>query len=348
MLILIPVLDLIINDIAFGGEGVARYEGVVVFVPFVMQGEKVRITIEKKMRHFWRAKLVEVLEPSPHRIAPPCPYFSRCGGCQYQQMTYAEQLRVKEEQVRQLLQRIGKIHAHPFLPTIGSPEGYGYRNRIVVHSDGRVVGFRGYDNKTLVDIEHCEIASEEVNQKLITLRATPASPGHYSLRESALPQTGFYQTNRYLLDAFRQTVKQAMPTQGKFLFEGYCGNGFFTAVVANYFEKVVAVETNSDALSLAPSLPQVQWLCNSVETVLAKENPDVLLLDPPREGLSKKVIDLILQKKSVQHFIYISCNPATFARDLAKLSSRFVLCTIQLVDLFPQTAHIELVAVLKS
>ncbi|MEZ5405560.1 MAG: TRAM domain-containing protein [Verrucomicrobiia bacterium] len=249
------MFDLIITDIAFGGEGVARHEGIVVFVPFVMRGEKVRVTIEKKMRHFWRAKLIEVLEPSPHRITPPCPYFSRCGGCQYQHMTYTEQLRVKEEQVRQLLQRIGKIHEVSLLPTISSPESYGYRNRIVVHSDGRAIGFRGCDNETLLDIERCEIASEEVNQKLTALRTTSVPPGHYSLRENAVPQTGFYQTNRYLLDAFRQIVKQAMPTQGKFLFEGYCGNGFFTVAVANHFQKVVAVETNSDALSLAPSLP---------------------------------------------------------------------------------------------
>ncbi|MEZ5405561.1 MAG: hypothetical protein R3F23_05095 [Verrucomicrobiia bacterium] len=85
-----------------------------------------------------------------------------------------------------------------------------------------------------------------------------------------------------------------------------------------------------------------------MEVVLVNEDPDVLLFDPPREGLNKEVVDLILQKKSIQHFIYISCNPATFARDFAKISSRFTLHTIQLIDLFPQTAHIELVAVLKS
>lgn len=341
------MLDLIITDIAFGGEGIARYEGVVIFVPFVALGEKVRVKIIKKMPRFWRAELIQVLKPSPNRVTPPCPYFFHCGGCQYQHITYAKQLKIKEEQVSQLLQRIGKISAFHFLPTIGSPQNYGYRNRIVVHADGRAIGFRSFDNKTLIDIKRCEISSDEVNQKLSALRSTSPPAGHYALRESALPSTGFYQTNRYLLDVFRERVKEVLPKRGKFLFEGYCGNGFFTTALAEHFQKIVAVESKAESLSQAPTISNIEWQCDSVETALAQENPDVVLLDPPREGLSSDVVTLIQQKESIQDLVYISCNPATLARDLAKLSSRFTLRQVQLIDIFPQTSHIEIIAVLQ-
>lgn len=335
-----------ITDVGFGGEGVGRHEDQVVFVPFVAVGEKVKVHVVKKNRRFLRAELVEVIEPSHQRVTPACPYFTVCGGCNYQHLNYQEQLRLKEEQIRQILKRIGKIQAPPVSPILASPESYYYRNRIVVHAEKGKIGFRARDGKTLVDIKRCAIASEEVNEKLKSLRQQNFRTGHYSLREDSLPPIGFYQTNRYLLEKLREVVIGSLPPSGASLMEGYCGNGFFTIQAAQRFKKVVAVDTDARSLQQAPALANVTWKQESIETTLARESAEVLLVDPTREGLNEETLNL-LNQKSISTCVYVSCNPATLARDIHRLANKYVLKSVQPIDLFPQTAHIEMVAVLE-
>ena len=340
-------IELVITDIGFGGEGVGRYQNQVVFVPFVAQGEKVKVKIVQRNRNFLRAELIEILEKSNQRAIPSCPYFGQCGGCQYQHLVYAEQLRIKEEQIRQILKRIGKVESPYVLPIIGSPQSYGYRNRIVVHADQGRIGFRNLSGETLLDIQQCEIASEEVNQALTLLRQKRVKKGHFSLREKTLPHSGFYQTNRFLLEKLRDLVAQSLPEQANTLVEGYCGAGFFTASLAPRFQNIIAVDTNADSIRQAPTLANVVWRVENLETTLARERPDVLLVDPPREGLSQSVIDALNHKK-IKQWVYVSCNPATLARDINRFSSSYTLEKIQPIDLFPQTAQVEIVANFKS
>ena len=340
------VIEITITDIGFGGDGIGRYQDQVVFVPFVAIGERVKVKVIKQSRRFLKAELLEILDKSPHRAIPPCPYFFYCGGCHYQHLNYKEQVRLKEEQIRQLLKRIGQISQPPVQPIISSPEFYHYRNRIVVHAENGKIGFRARDGKRLIDVAQCAIASEEVNEKLKTLRQRNFKAGHYSLRENTLPQTGFYQTNCYLLETLRSIVLQSLPQQGECLLEGYCGSGFFTVLAAKRFKKVIAVDTDKRSIRQAPLLRNVKWEKFSLETVLFRENPDTLLLDPPREGLNEATIKL-LGHKSVQHCVYVSCNPATFARDVQRMAHFLTLKSVQPLDLFPQTAHVEIVAVLQ-
>src|SRR5207245_6659780 len=103
-------VELQIDDVAFGGNGVGRANGKVVFVPFTIDGERVRARIVREKKQFAEAELDEVLERSPQRTTPPCPYFGRCGGCRYQHIEYAHQLELKRRQVEQALRRIGKLH----------------------------------------------------------------------------------------------------------------------------------------------------------------------------------------------------------------------------------------------
>ena len=336
-----------ITDIGFGGEGVGRYEDQVVFVPFVSIGERVKVNIVKKNRRFLRAELIEVLEPSNQRVVPLCPYFKVCGGCHYQHLNYPEQLRLKEEQIRQILRRIGKIKEPSVLPILSSPESYYYRNRIVVHAEKGKIGFRAQDRKTLVDIKRCAIASEEVNEKLNLLRQRHFKTGHYSLREGDLPKTGFYQTNRYLLEKLREIVIESLPPAGNNLVEGYCGSGFFTVLAAKRFKKVVAVDTDARSIQQAPSLANVTWEKESIEITLLREKAEVLLVDPPREGLNEETLK-ILNQKPISTCVYVSCNPTTLARDIERLTPKYLLKSVQPIDLFPQTAHVEMVAILEN
>ena len=133
--------DLRIEDVAFGGKGVAREQRKVVFVPYTIEGELVSAEIVREKKQFAEAELVEVKQSSPDRVAPQCPYFGRCGGCAYQHIGYEHQLAVKWRQVRDALQRIGKLKDVPMRPIIPSPRPYAYRNRITVHAQDGVIGF---------------------------------------------------------------------------------------------------------------------------------------------------------------------------------------------------------------
>src|SRR5881398_2005278 len=189
------VADLKIQDIAFGGKGVAREQGKAVFVPYTIEGELVSAEINREKTQFAEADLVEVKESSSHRVAPRCPYFGRCGGCAYQHIDYQHQLAIKWRQVRDALRRIGKLKDVPLRPIIPSPKQYAYRNRITVHAQEDVIGFFRRDSHQLIDIERCPISTNEVNRALAELRAQPhVRDGHYTLRASASARV-FLQTN---------------------------------------------------------------------------------------------------------------------------------------------------------
>src|SRR5262249_23056607 len=151
-----------------------------------------KITREKKQ--FANAEIVDLRERSPHRIQPPCRYFGRCGGCAYQHIDYPHQLEIKSRQVRDVLQRIGKLKDVPMRAIIPSPLEYGYRNRITVHAEDGVVGYFRRDSHRLIDIERCPIAIDQVNCALAELRSGEVRDGHYTLRAKSGPPV-FSQTN---------------------------------------------------------------------------------------------------------------------------------------------------------
>ena len=177
------LVDLKIEDVAFGGKGVAREQGKAVFVPYTIEGEMVSAEIVREKKQFAEAELVEVKQSSPNRVAPECQYFGRCGGCAYQHIDYEHQLAIKWRQVRDALQRIGKLKDVPMRPIIPSPRQYAYRNRITVHALDGVIGFFRRDSHRLIDIERCPISREEVNRALAELREQKhVRDGHYTLR----------------------------------------------------------------------------------------------------------------------------------------------------------------------
>src|SRR5437764_5061036 len=183
------ICELRIEDVAFGGNGVARQQGKAVFVPYTIEGEMVSAEIVREKKQFAEADLVEVKQSSPNRVAPECPYFGRCGGCAYQHIDYEHQLAIKWRQLRDALQRIGKLKDIPMRPIIPSPRPYAYRNRITVHAQDGVIGFFRRDSHRLIDIECCPISREEVNRALAELRERKhVRDGHYTLRSASEPR----------------------------------------------------------------------------------------------------------------------------------------------------------------
>ena len=347
-------VELQISDVAFGGKGIGRDGGKAVFVPFTIDGERVSARIVREKKQFAEAELLEILEPSPHRVPPPCPYFGRCGGCSYQHISYEHQLELKAHQVEQAMRRIARLADPPMRPIVPSPMPYGYRNRITVHAEDDFIGFYRRDVHELMDIERCPISMPEVNQALAELRAARPGPGHYSLRAHAGPRV-FAQTNNAVAGAIAEFIAAILPDRGKLLIDAFCGAGFFTKHLASRFEQVIGIDWDRFAIDAArkDTGPNETYVAGDVAVELRKAarsgdvyTADALIVDPPATGLSSETRDAILDTLP-STLIYVSCNPPTLARDLAELQRRFSVTSITPFDMFPQTAEIEVVAQLR-
>lgn len=339
---------------AFGGNGVGRLEnGKVCFVPFVVPGERVTARIRKQKSSFVEADLDQVLEPSGDRVEPPCPVFGQCGGCQYQHISYSRQLQIKQQQVGDVLRRLGGVKDPVVAPTVASPLEYGYRNRITVHAGYGKVGFFAARSRRIIDVEQCPIASGPVNALLKEMRRSKPYDGEIPLREPGTFR-GFRQVNDSVAGLLREVVTQAAQPGGPLLVDAYCGAGFFARHLSGIFQSVIGIEWSADAVRAAREemLPHENYLLGDVRDHLgqaleaAPAQDTTLILDPPAEGLDRQVVDIILDHQPAR-LIYVSCNPGTMARDI-KLLTPYTFRHATPVDMFPQTAEIETVAILEK
>jgi 23S rRNA (uracil1939-C5)-methyltransferase len=346
-----------INDIGFGGRGVGRIGGIACFVPGVIEGEKVRVKIAKVKSRMMEAWLLEVLEPSEHRIAAPCPVFLKCGGCAYQHIDYSHQLRIKENQLREALRRLGGLVDPPVLSMLPSPEPYGYRNRITVHIREGQAGFFAQGSNRVVPVSKCLIASGEVDLGFQDLLKSRPHDGDYLIGEKKR-YGGFRQVNNAVAEILKKTVREAVRPAGEanpireLLVDAYCGAGFFAHELQGLFTKVIGIERSIASVAMASrqAADNEEYLAGDVEQMLgralaaAPSEGTILLLDPPSEGLADLATETILQTPPVR-IVYVSCNPATLARDAKRLSERYRLVQVTPLDMFPQTAEIESVSV---
>jgi tRNA/tmRNA/rRNA uracil-C5-methylase (TrmA/RlmC/RlmD family) len=340
------IVDLKIENIAFGGKGVARESGKVVFVPYVIEDELVSAEVVREKKQFAEAELVEIKEASPHRVAPTCPYFGQCGGCAYQHIDYEHQLQIKSNQVRDILQRIGKLETVPMRPIIGSPQHYGYRNRIAVHVQDGTVGFYRRDSHRLIDIERCPIAMDDVNRALTELRAQKPRDGNYTLRARGGPRV-FSQTNDVVANALRDLIVALVPPNQELLIDAYCGAGFFARALLDKFERVIGIDWDKFAIAAAQQSATAKevYIAGDVDVELCglkslNLERTTLIVDPPAAGLSTNVRKTILDL-SPATLVYVSCDPSTLARDLKESREKFTVSSVTPLDMFPQTAEIE-------
>ena len=371
-----------IEKLVYGGDGLARVDGRVVFTAYVLPGETVRVEVRRVRNDLFRGRLLEVITPSPARVVAPCPYFLHCGGCHYQHIAYESQLEQKRSILREVLRRVGKLEFDGQIEVI-SAEPWQYRNRVQLHIEEGKLGYFEHGSRGLCPIEHCAIASPALNQAISKLSGEPPQataglelftnetetqvnvldrvPRTVYERFASLGATGpieydafrvspnsFFQVNRFLID---RLVECAIgDSNGGLAVDLYAGVGLFAVRLAERFEKVTAVESGWSAfrdlefniqrssLAIAPERADAQRYLAALETP-----PDVILADPPRAGLGKNVVRELARIKSPRLTI-VSCDPATLARDLAGLvAAGYQIERVTLVDLFPQTFHIETV-----
>jgi 23S rRNA (uracil1939-C5)-methyltransferase len=368
-------VELDITDIAFGGDGIGRVEGFVVFVPFVLEGEHVEVEIVEVKKRYATADLVSVITPSPRRVEPRCPYYMRCAGCQYQHVEYAHQLELKRKQIRDIFQRIGGIPDPPIEPAIGSPREYAYRNKIVVHGPGQP-GFWTVRGRAIIPIEQCPIARDEISAKLseplavdkhLTFRSnsagqvwTFAEPPDEIIEETILgkalrvPVGSFFQVNREVIELALQHTQRVFAASGcTTLVDAYCGIGLFALYLGG---RVYGIEEDAKAIKAANEnaarlgLARYDFYPGKTERLLfytlrqCNLEETCLLLDPPRSGCGKPVLKALREQKP-RKIIYVSCAPPMLARDIKELlKSGYKLERVTPFDMFPQTAHCEAVA----
>ncbi len=385
-------IELDITDIAFGGDGVGRVEGQVVFVPFTIIGERVEAEIWRREKQLARARLVRVLQPSPHRLTPRCVHFGQCAGCQYQHIAYAQQCELKTKQVRDVMERIGKFIAPPVRPILPSPIEYGYRSKITLHPRDGKLCYVGADGRPF-EVKECHIAAPVIDQAIRGEQKQPGGRGDILYRTNAsgqffrhdlsdgsgdaefveqlgegiefrLPINSFFQNNVAMVPVMLDEVRKRVAAGSvRYLLDGYCGAGFFAIHLAKTLSlaRVWGIELDAQAIPWArtnaarAALTNIEFFRGSVEQVLpmvlAKQRRLLgemcVLLDPPRAGCEPKVLDALARSKPKQ-LVYVSCDPATLARDLKRLcESGFVLNEVQPLDMFPQTAHIECIATMR-
>jgi 23S rRNA (uracil1939-C5)-methyltransferase len=418
-------IEVRIEKLIYGGEGLAHHEGHTVFAPFVLPDESVCIEPVETRKKFIRGRVAEIKTPSADRAAARCPYFGVCGGCDYQHIPYELQLRYKSEILRETLSRVGRVQWEGAIVPHASPP-FGYRNR-VQWKFGRdaggapEIGYFQAGSQRLCPIRQCPIASPRLNETLVAIAgllqsgklppelreieaftdqdderlllnlALDAVNGGAaqitSLFRSALPsietlliqdrradrfeldgpgyiryrvggasyQVGhlsFFQVNRFLLDELVFAV--IGESRGKLGLDLFAGVGLFSVPLANRFERLIAVESNPAAARdlkanlQASGAPSPNLRETTVEAFLEhwRERPDLVVLDPPRTGVAARALAR-LAKIGPAEIVYLSCDPATLARDLAVLAGDaknprgYRISELHLVDIFPQTYHIE-------
>jgi tRNA/tmRNA/rRNA uracil-C5-methylase (TrmA/RlmC/RlmD family) len=366
-------INLQIHDVAFGGEGVGRVEEFVVFVPFVIVGEEVEVELTEVKKNFARGKLVRVIQSSPERVEALCPYFGACGGCQYQHIAYAEQLRVKHKQISDLFERVGKIPRAIITPVVPCPQPYGYRNRIMIRSQWNKpeqklnIGFIRWDCGLVEDIKECKIAEPALNEQIKHVWAHPPPKGGIKVVLRIPPEDwevgpdSFFQNNFFLLPKLVETVRGFFQNGGsKHLIDLFCGVGFFGIELAGIVESFIGVESDQQAIKAARrnaerrEIKNGEFVSGAVEKILPEilnrfsADSATVILDPPRKGCWPETLELLRQQRPAQ-IIYVSCHPATMARDLNILCAGGVFELMQVVplDMFPQTQHVECVADLR-
>jgi 23S rRNA (uracil1939-C5)-methyltransferase len=430
------LLEVEIDSLAFGGRGVARSQGLVVFVAGGLPGDRVRAEITKAKRRFAEARVVELLRSGPDRIPDSCMHGGEpCPGAPWQGLAYESQLAHKREQVGEALRRIGGLDGFELEEIEPALERWRYRNKLEYSfgdCDGEpILGFHARGRWDLVvDVEDCLLASErgnaarnairdwarrdsvpaydartrkgvlrnlivregwrtgQIQTRLVTSAARFPKPpvdlhtmiegdsggsegptgvlGSERLREELcdlrleMSHGAFFQTNTEMAEKlYAVAAEQAGLSGSERVFDLYCGIGTIGLSMAKRAGEVWGLEIVPEAIADAEANAERNGIANArflaagartgVRPLIERAGkPDVVVVDPPRAGLSKKIVRRLLECEA-KRIVYVSCNPTTLAPNAAQIvEAGYALRRVKPVDMFPQTPHIECVALLEK
>gem|GEM_PF-162886 len=396
-------------------------EGKIIFIKGAIPGELVDLSLKDSRRDYSIGEVMRVLEPSQFRRRPPCPYFGLCGGCHLQYMEYGKQVSIKEEVLRDTLQRIGGIDIREIPSLTGNEFFYRHRVQFKVSKEGKI-GFFREGTRDIVMIDRCLVIVEPINELLSKLHmmdlrgikelhvisgdtlavlikgnigdetiqalldsgvsgiafenGDSIGKDYITLEYSGLRYTvtpwGFFQGHWSLNEKVVDLILERLsPLEGKRVLDLYSGAGNFSLPLARSSAEVIAIEENHYAIedgkrnAMINGIKNCLFIQSPVDEVLRgrkgilskkslagrssifdEKGYDIVILDPPRPGLSTEMCKRLLELGS-ERIVYVSCNPATLARDLKRMLERYIIESLHMVDFFPNTYHIEAVAFLR-
>ena len=384
------------------GRGIGYINNKVTFIDKVVPEDIVEVELTKEKKKYNEAKLIKIIKSSPLRIDAKCPYFSKCGGCQFQNITYENTIKYKKEKIVNIFSK-HKISIFPEVITNISP--YNYRNKITLKVNNYKIGF--YINKThnLVEINKCLLANPAINASIPLIKRFNICNGEVTIRcnqnaeilivinsqdnlnidtnylKSKIKLVGivvnnktyygenslfermnnllfkisydsFFQVNPFIASQLFQIIGDNIDSSDKVL-DLYCGVGTLSLMAAKKAQKVLGIEVVPNAIINAlfnarvNDLNNTQFVINDASTAISKIKPDFnkIIVDPPRSGLTKNIIDVLLKIKP-DEIIYVSCDPQTLVRDFTLLSSIYEIKKSYILDMFSYTYHIETILIL--
>ncbi len=386
-------LELRLAEFDARGETSSEVDGAPATVEGGIPGELVRAEVVKVFPERVVLRVVDVIEPSPDRVEPPCPYYSSCSGCQWQHVSYRRQLEEKASRVVDALAASEHLRHAEIHPTLASPAQYGYRNhaRFTVGKRDGDAGKAGYVNATtrrFLPVDRCLLMDDPINGVLermqgrlhgmsqVTVRSgvdtgsmliqpafTPlwsdvdTGQSHYEEAVASarfrVASSSFFQVNTPQLANTVDLMARSLGLSGKELVvDAYCGVGTFAVLLAPFSRLVIGIEESASAVAdarvNAAGLGNVEFIEDRTEYALRKidEPVDVLILDPPRRGCAPEALTTVVELAPAR-IAMVSCEPDAMARDLAVLcESAYVLDAVYPIDMFPQTRHVEALAIL--
>ena len=391
------------------GRGISYYNSKIIFVDGALDGENIEGKVKEIKMNTFEAETVRVIDSSPDRTMPRCPYYKDCGGCNIMHMTYNKQLQFKEEKVRSLLKKfadVDKVKVKNIIPTVQ----FGYRNKVTVKVREKL-GFYKKKSYDIVPVYACQVAHPKINEIMqvlsnlsynnideIVIKSTLAGEtmvvlkangevdedyyinrlqfitdtlivvydgipkvltgkgyiteklGNYYFKISSL---SFFQVNTLGAERLYNKVKEygSLQTNERVL-DLYCGTGTIGIYLSDVCKDVTGLEINNEAVKDAQDNIALNRVVNvkveqkDISKVIDKyENIELIVLDPPRSGLSKKALSNVLEI-SPNRIVYVSCDPATLARDINLLSDEYEVKEVTPIDMFPNTYHVECVCLL--
>jgi len=347
------LLDVEIEKLTFGGNGLARHQNVVIFVPYSAPGDQLKVRTTEIHKNYLIAEIETLIHPSPYRQPPQCTVYGKCGGCNWQHIAYEEQLKQKCQIVREQILSSGHQNFE-FLPAVESPRQTHYRNRVQLKFDGKNLGFFARKTHDVLSSESCILMEDALFRKHLDLAAELKKQGlseRSSHLELSLDSNGFTQVNRFVNELLqKELVDWISKYDFQYFFDLYAGGGNFTFPIVSQFKKIkaVGVELNEASIHAARKITSektnVHFFLSDVEKYLRRtEIPDksIVLIDPPRTGCSEFVVQTLARSRA-QALFYISCDPSRLSRDLKRfLEFGWKTKKVRIFDMFPQTHHVE-------